>query len=89
MSVIKNDQILLCCHFSKIIKGLGTIPVPSIEPKNHFRNVCHTTHLYLTKFQCDSIYLGFKRNKHKCNLHYVVMPMMMFEICGFHKNTKI
>ena len=24
-----------------------------------------------------------------CNFHYEAMPMMMSQICGFHKNTKI
>ena len=26
------------------------------------------------------LYLGFKRNKHKCNFHYVAMPMMTSHI---------
>ena len=36
-------------------------------------------------------YLVFKGNMHKCNFHYEAMPdnITDFEICGFHKNTKI
>ena len=35
------------------------------------------------------LYLRFKRNKHKCNFHYVAMPMMTSHILKSHKNTKI
>ena len=54
MSTIKNDQIALYCHFGKIIKGPGTsFQSPALIQK-HLRSVCHTAHLYLTKFHFDS-----------------------------------
>ena len=44
MSTIKNDQILLYCHFNKIIKGSGTsFQSPAFNQK-HVRNVSHTAH---------------------------------------------
>ena len=67
MSTIKNDQILLYCHFNKIIKGPGTsFKTPELSQK-HVRNVCHMMQQYLTK-------LGV--NKRKYNFHYVAMPTM-------------
>ena len=46
---MENFQILLYCRFDKIIKGSGTsFQFPAL------RNVCHTAHLYLTKFHFDS-----------------------------------
>ena len=40
MSTIKNEQISLCCHFNKIIKGSGTsFQSPALSQK-HVRNVC-------------------------------------------------
>ena len=42
----------------------------------------------LTKFHFDST-LGFKRNKHKCNLHYVAMPMITSQVSKFVHFTKI
>ena len=55
MSTIKNDQILLYCHFNKIIKEPGTsFQIPAFSQK-HVRNVCHTAHWYLTKFHFDSV----------------------------------
>ena len=54
MSTIENDQILLYCHFNKIITGSGTsFQSPALSQK-HVRNVCHTVHYYLTKFHFDS-----------------------------------
>ena len=44
MSIIKNGQILLYCHFNIIIKGPGTsFQFPALGQK-HVRNVFHTTH---------------------------------------------
>ena len=44
MSIIKNDQILLYCHFDKIIKGSGTsFHFPALSQK-HTRNVWQTAH---------------------------------------------
>ena len=66
---------MLYCHFNKIIKGPETnFQSPALN-KKYVKNVCHTAHQYLTNFIL--IVLGFKRNKHKCNFHYVAMPMMM------------
>ena len=45
----------------------------------------------MTKFHFDRTYLGFKRNKHKCNLHYAVILMMTSQIlksAGFTKTQK-
>ena len=53
MSTIKNGQILLYCHFNKIITGPGTnFQSPALNEK-HVRNVLHTTHYYLTKSHFD------------------------------------
>ena len=53
MSIIKNDHILLCYHFNKIIKGPGTsLHSPALSQK-HVRNICHTAYQYLTKFHFD------------------------------------
>ena len=50
MSTVKNGQILPYCHFNKIIKGPGTsFQSPALGQK-HVRNICQTTHQYLTKF---------------------------------------
>ena len=41
----------------------------------------------MSRFQC----FGFKRNKHKCNLHYAAMLMMTSQIlksAGFTKTQK-
>ena len=41
---MKNAQILLYCHFNKIMKGSGTsFQSPALDQK-HIRNVCHTAH---------------------------------------------
>ena len=71
---------------NKIIKGPGTSSQFPESNLKHFRNVCHTTHYYLTKVHFDYT-LGFKRNKRKCNFHYVASPMMMSQ--RFHKNSKL
>ena len=54
MPTIKNDQILLYCHSSKIIIGPETsFQTPTLGQK-HGRNVFHTAHQYLNKFHFDS-----------------------------------
>ena len=79
MSTIKNDQILLYYHFNKILKEPGTsFQFPAFSQK-HVRNVCLTQDL------------GFKRNKHKCNLHYAAILMMTSQIlksAGFTRTEK-
>ena len=54
MSTIKNDLILLYCHFNKIIKGPGTSFQSPALSKKTAKDVCHTTHEYLRKFHFDS-----------------------------------
>ena len=54
MSAIKTGQILLNCHFNKIIKGSGTSFQSPAFSQTHGRNVCHTAHKYLTKFHFDN-----------------------------------
>ena len=54
MSTIKNGQILLHCHFKKIIKEPRTSFQPPAFSQKHVRNVCHTAHWYLTKFHFDT-----------------------------------
>ena len=39
---IKNGQILLQCHFYKVIKGPGTSFQSSALNQKRIRNVCHT-----------------------------------------------
>ena len=51
MSFIKNDQILLYCHFNKIIKRTRTRFQSPAFSQNHVRNICHMGHWYLTKFK--------------------------------------
>ena len=74
MSTIKNDPISPYCHFNKIIKGPGTsFQSPAVTQK-HVRSVCHTTQSFdQISFKIQK---KFKRNKHKCNFHYVTMLMM-------------
>ena len=53
MSTIKNVQILLYCHFKKIIKRPGTsFHSPAVSQKD-VKNVCHTARKYLTKVHFD------------------------------------
>ena len=44
MSTIKIDQILLFCHFNKIIRGLGTSLQSSALMQKYVRNVYYTAH---------------------------------------------
>ena len=83
MLIIKNGQISPQCHFNEIIKGPGT----------SFQSLftCQTCLSYKTLvfdqisfWQC----LGFKINKHKCNLHYVTMPMLTSQILNSADFTK-
>ena len=70
--------------FNKIMKGSGiSFQSPTLSQK-HARNVCHTAHQYLTKFQ----QLESNKNKDKCNFHYGAMPMMTSEILKYVNFTK-
>ena len=61
MPTIKNSQTSRYCHFNKIIKWPGTsFQSPALNQK-HFRNVCHTAHQYLTKFDFDSFWNSQKK----------------------------
>ena len=40
-------------HFNKIMKGPGTSFQSPALSQEHVRNVCHTTHEFLTKFHFD------------------------------------
>ena len=44
MSTIKNGQILLYCHFNKIMKKPGTSFQSPVFSQKHVRNVFHTAH---------------------------------------------
>ena len=44
MSTIKNDQILLYCHFNKIVKEPGTSFQSQAFSQKHVKNICHTAH---------------------------------------------
>ena len=44
MPNIKNDQILLYCHFNKIIEGPGTSFQSQALSQKHVRNIFHTEH---------------------------------------------
>ena len=44
MSTIENGQILLYCHFNKIIKEPGTSFQSAAFSQKHARNVYHTAH---------------------------------------------
>ena len=90
MSTIKNSQILLYCHFNKIIKEPGTsFQCPAFSQK-HARNVCHTAHQYMTKCYFDRTQ-NSKEIRNKCNLYYAAMLMMMSQIlksAGFTETQK-
>ena len=55
MSAIKNGQISLYCHLNKIIKGQANSFQYAALSQKRVRNVSHTAHQYLTKFNFDSI----------------------------------
>ena len=84
MSTMKNDQILLYCHFDKI-KGPGA---------KNMLNIFHTAYYYLTKFHFDrtqdskeiSISVTQQCQPLRSNVYDDVTD---FEICGFHKNKKV
>ena len=64
MSTIKNEQILLYCHFNEIIKGPETSFQSFVLSQEYVRNICYTYDaLDLAKFHFHSIYLRFKKNK--------------------------
>ena len=44
--------------------------------------------IFVIKYTSILQYLGFKRNKQKCNLHYVAMHMMTSQILKFVDFTK-
>ena len=90
MLTFKNCQISLYCHFNKIIKEAGiSFQSPILSQKN-VRNVCRTGYQYLTRFlfQCDqdSKEISISGNCTSSNAYNDVTD---FEICGFHKSTKI
>ena len=83
MSTIKNSQISLYYHFNKIIKVPETsFQSPTLSQK-HVKNMSKTFLSYNT-LVFDQISfrqnLGFKRNKLKCNFHYVAMLMVASQI---------
>ena len=85
MSIIKNDQISLYCHFNKMIKGPGTSFHSPALSQIHFRNVCHTTHWCLTKFHFDSTQDSKEINISVTSI--MSMPLMTSQILksGFHE----
>ena len=94
MSTIKNGQISLYCYFKEIMKGPGTsFQYPALSQK-HVRNVCHAPHQYLTEFHFDStqdskeISTSVTSILQQC-LSDAYDDVTDFEICGFHKSTKI
>ena len=42
MSTIKNEQILLYCHFNEIIKGPETSFQSFVLSQEYVRNICYT-----------------------------------------------
>ena len=89
MLTIKNCQILLYCHFNKIIKEPGTCFQFPVQSQKHVRNVCLTTYQYLTKFLShstqDSKELSINGNSTTNNAYDDVTD---FKICGFYKSKK-
>ena len=63
-------------------------PVTSLKStalsQKYVRNVCHRSNKYLTKF----ILIVFRIQKHKCNFHYVAIPMMTSHILKSANSTK-
>ena len=41
---VKNGQILLCCHFKKIMEGPGTSFQSLALSQKHVRNSCYAEH---------------------------------------------
>ena len=90
MLTIKNCHISLFCHFNKIIKEPRTSFQSPILSQKYVRNVCLTTHQYLTKitFQSaqDSKEISISGNYTTSNAYDDVSD---FKIFGFHKSTKL
>ena len=95
MSTIKNSQMLLYCHFNKIIKEPGTSfqsPELVSSPQHSAKNMSEIfviQHTYLTKFHFDR-----KDSKEisMCDLHYAAMLMMTPQILksvGFTKTQNL
>ena len=83
---IKNGQISLYFRFNKIIKGPWTsFQSPALSQKHVMFFIQYTSIWPNFVWQ----YLGFKRNKHDCNFHYVAMPMIVLWISQKHKNLDI
>ena len=91
MSITKNGQILLYCHFNKVIKQSETsFQSPALRQK-YVRNVCHTAHQDLTKFYFDSAQDSREISVSVTSIIYVATPMMTSQILKSvdFKETKI
>ena len=87
MSPIKNGQILLLCNFNKIIKGPGTSSQsPALSQNMLEMFVIQHTGIWPNFIL---IVVRIQKNKHKCNFHYVAMPMMTSQIVKPVDFTKI
>ena len=89
MSTIKNGQISLYSHFNKIIKGPGTTFQSPAFSQKHVRTVFYTAYQYLTKFYFDSTQDSKEISISSTSISNVYDDVTDFEICEFHKNTKI
>ena len=85
MSTIKNSQMWLYCHFNKLMKRpQNQFPGNKIEPK--------TCQKYLT---CSTLvfdqilYRTYDSKEISKSVTYAYDDVTVFEIYGFHKNTKI
>ena len=83
MSTIKNGQILLYCHFNKIIKEPGT----SFQLQHLAKNMLEMFIIQHTSIWPNFILIGFKTNKHKCNLQ-LMMTSQILKSAGFTETQK-
>ena len=89
MPTIKIGQIVPYCHFNKIIKESGTSFQPPAFSQKNVRSVFHTAHKYLTKFHFDSAQDSKEISISVSVSSNAYDDVTDFEICRFHKNTKI
>ena len=85
MTVIKNGQISLCCHFNKIRKGSGDSSQSSALSQKNMLEMLDIQHNSIWPIFI-LIAIRIKKNKHKCNFYYVAVPMTS-KVLKFHKNA--
>ena len=90
MSTIKDDQILLYCHFNKIVKEPGTSFQSQAFSQKHVRNVCHIALQDLTKFHFDRTQDSKEISMSVACImqQYLLMTSQVLKSAGFTKTQK-